>query len=99
MEYVPLITLIVINILDLISTRTFLILGYREGNPIGEFLLRRFGFKGLVYLKIFISAFVIIIGLSTPIFLKLIPILNLTLSCALIYSLLIVLKGVKIKTR
>ena len=99
MEYISLAILIILYILDLISTRIFLILGYEEGNPIGAFLLRRFGFKGLIYFKIIIGSFLIIIGLFNPIFLKLIPILNFILSCALIYNLLIILKGVSLKDK
>ena len=46
-----LILFIILQVLDLLTTKAFLLLGTEEGNPIGTFVLKRFGFKGIVYVK------------------------------------------------
>jgi len=93
MSWIPLVTLIVLNILDLLSTRAFLALGQQEGNPLGVFLLNHFGFSGLVWAKIIISILFVIIGLCSPMFLKIVPVINLMLASTLILNILAIIRA------
>ena len=77
---------VVLNLLDLLTTKIFLLLGVEEGNPLGRYLLNKFGFNGLIFFKIIGIIVIMLLCLFSPSFIKIIPLLNLLMTVPLILN-------------
>lgn len=53
---------ILVNVLDIFMTYILLTLGAIEANPIANFFLQRFGFNGMIFFKLAITAGVCVIA-------------------------------------